>query len=420
MLMKADMSATFDNPFKPSAGHMPPYLAGRVFEKEGFKKLLGQRVITDNVILTGLRGVGKTVLLETLRPIGQQLGWIWTGDDFTESTGLSEDTIVERIITDLSLTLGPLFVQKQLALPLGFTSPEVTTTRPLEYSDLRKLYDQSPGLAADKIKAVLRRIGSLIRSTNVKGIVFAYDEAQNLADRASEKQYPLSLLLDVFQSIQKGPDGLPFMLVLTGLPTLFPKLNEARTYTERMFEVFTLDRLTEDESREAITQPVSDAQCPVKFSDMAVKQIIEMSGGYPYFIQFICKEVYDAWISKVGSGQAASVQKGDIIRKLDQRFFSARWDKASDRQREFMQIIAMIPSSDDEFTVQDIVQASKDLKKPFKTSSAGMMLKTLIDLGFVFRNRRGKYSFAVPLLGEFIVRQMGLSAKLPVPFGDAT
>lgn len=72
------------------------------------------------------------------------------------------------------------------------------------------------------------------------------------------------------------------------------------------------------------------------------------------------------------------------------------------------------------FFEKAFVQASKELKKPFKTASAGMMLKTLMDLGFAFRNRRGKYSFAVPLLNEFIVRQMGLAAKLPVPFGDTT
>ena len=86
--------------------------------------------------------------------------------------------------------------------------------------------------------------------------------------------------------------------------------------------------------------------------------------------------MFDVWILKLGSGQAASVPKNDIIRKLDLRFFSARWDKASDRQRDFMKVIAVIPSSSDEFTVQDIVQTSRDmLPKPFSTASAGMMLK---------------------------------------------
>ncbi|HLW91386.1 MAG TPA: hypothetical protein VKS78_08815 [Roseiarcus sp.] len=95
----------------------------------------------------------------------------------------------------------------------------------------------------------------------------------------------------------------------------------------------------------------------------------------------------------------------DIVRKLDQRFFSRWWNKASDRQREFLKVIAAIPNDSEEFGVQDIVAASKkSLGNPFTDSSARMMLKTLIEAGFVFRNRRGKYSFTVPMLDSFIHR----------------
>jgi hypothetical protein len=191
-----------------------------------------------------------------------------------------------------------------------------------------------------------------------------------------------------------------------------------------MFDVFTLDKLTPEESREAILKPIQEDRCPVTFTEFAVQQIVEMSGGYPYFIQFICKEFFDVVIAKMGAGEVPVMPKADIIRKLDQRFFSGRWDNASDRQREFMMVAALIPGSRREFTVQEIVQISRDTsgskKKVFSSASAGMMLKTLTDLGFVFRNRRGKYSFTVPLLDEFIIRQMGAAANLPAPFGDST
>ena len=90
-----------------------------------------------------------------------------------------------------------------------------------------------------------------------------------------------------------------------------------------------------------------------------------------------------------------------------------------DRQRDFMMVLAMIPSSGGEFTQQEIAHASEELllDKQFSVASAAMMLKTLTDLRFVFRNRRGKYSFTVPMMGDFIVRRMGEAAKLPVPFG---
>ena len=410
----------FTNPFRPGAGHMPPYLAGRVDEREGFKNLLQQQIITDNAIITGLRGVGKTVLLESLKPDAREAKWLWVGDDFTESISLTEERVAERLIADLALSLAPIFLQSQFDLPMGFTKAPSSKKQPLAHADLRKVYDNTPGLTSDKLKSVLRFVGNLIKDTHFNGIVFAYDEAQNLGDQADDKEYPLSLLLDVFQSIQRSPGGLPFMLVLTGLPTLFSKLNEARTYTERMFEVFSLEKLTLDESREAITNPIDDSNCPITFHDSTVDNIIEMSGGYPYFIQFICKEVFDVWIGQLGAGEEPEVPDSDIIRKLDQRFFSARWDKASDRQREFMMIAAFLPTTKTEFTVQEIVQSSKDeLSKPFNSSNAGMMLKTLTDAGFIFRNRRGKYIFAVPLLDDFIRRQVGNSLNLPAPFGDS-
>ena len=397
---------------------MPPYLAGRDEEQERFKRLLGQTVVTENLIITGLRGVGKSVLLEALRPIARFHGWLWVGDDFTESRALTEERIADSIVTDLSVALSPLFIQTQLELPIGFATATKAKKRPLDYTDLRHIYDKVPGRPADKLKSVLRHVGELIAPTTFKGIVFAYDEAQNLGDRAKDQEYPLSLLLDVFQSIQKSPGGLPYMLVLTGLPTLFPKLNETRTYTERMFDMFLLDKLEDDASREAITRPIADKECPLTFTTNAVDTIIEMSGGYPYFIQFICKEVFDAWIVRYQSGQKAEVPQEEILRKLDQRFFSGRWDNASDRQREFMTVIALLPNGGAPFKVQEVVEMSREmLERPFSTSSAGMMLKTLIENDFVFRNRRGKYTFALPLMDRFILRQGVDHASLPVHFG---
>jgi hypothetical protein len=385
---------------------MPPYLAGRSDEQEQFRKMLNQIVITDNLIITGLRGVGKSVLLESLKPIARTGRWLWVGDDFTESKSLSEERVADSIVNDLSLALAPIFVETQLAMPVGFGSAHAELKKPLDYTDLRRLYDSTPGLPADKLKSVLRYVGSLISKTPLNGVIFAYDEAQNMGDRAQDNEYPLSMLLDVFQSIQRSPGGLPFMLVLTGLPTLFPKLNATRTYTERMFDIALLERLDPDSSREAITRPISDTGCPFGFHPNMVNQIIQMSGGYPFFIQFICKEYFDAWITRGRAGADLAVPEEEILRKLDQRFFSARWDNASDRQREFMTVVAHLPHSQGEFKVQDVVDQSKlMLEKPFNTSNAQMMLQTLIENDFIFRNRRGRYSFAVPLLDRFILRQ---------------
>ena len=98
------------NPFRPVAGHMPPYLAGREHETQEFERLLGQDVILENLVLTGLRGVGKTVLLDTFKPLAIQHGWLWVGTDLSEATSITEERIALRLITDLSVITSSITV----------------------------------------------------------------------------------------------------------------------------------------------------------------------------------------------------------------------------------------------------------------------------------------------------------------------
>ena len=191
------------------------------------------------------------------------------------------------------------------------------------------------------------------------------------------------------------------MLVLVGLPTLFPKLVEARTFAERMFRVVFLDKLSSEDSRDAIQKPIEDAACPIKLNQQSVDRIVELSGGYPYFIQFICREVYDAFVQ----GQT-SVPVAEITRKLDSDFFAGRWARATDRQRELLSVTAALENSDAEFSLQEVADKSRSvLSKPFSASHINQMLVALTNAGLIYKNRHGKYSFAVPLLNRFILRQ---------------
>jgi len=195
------------------------------------------------------------------------------------------------------------------------------------------------------------------------------------------------------------------MLILTGLPTLFPKLVEARTFSERMFHVLTLNRLEQPDSREAILKPIEDNDCPVRFQDGSVQMICDESGGYPYFIQFICREVYDVFIQQVEGGEQARVPLDAITRKLDSDFFAGRWTRATDRQRDLLWAISQLENSGGEFAVQEIVEASGALPKPFGASHVNQMLAKLGEAGLIYKNRWGRYSFAVPLFDRFILRQ---------------
>lgn len=399
--MSLKTSEPFANPFRPGAGHMPPYLAGREKERAEFGRLLDQTIILENLVLTGLRGVGKTVLLETFKPLAIQKGWLWVGTDLSEAASVSEAALAIRLMTDLSVVTSNMVVSSRTGA--GF-KPQATDVR-LDYATLSGLYEATPGLVEDRVKAVLELAAGVVAASGHRGVVFAYDEAQNLADNPTRDQHPLSLLLDVFQSIQRK--NIPFMLVLTGLPTLFPKLVEARTFAERMFHVMNLDKLDAVESQAAITKPIEDARCPVHFTDHAVETITRESGGYPYFIQFICRESFDVYLQQAGQGTPnRSIPIDEIIRKLDTDFFAGRWARATDRQRDLLWVIAQLGKAEGEFTVQEVVARSGDiLPKGFSSSHVNQMLANLAQVGLIYKNRWGRYSFAVPLFDRFILRQ---------------
>lgn len=404
--------AEFTNPFRPGAGHLPPYLAGRTRELEEMEGLLGQKIILNNLVLTGLRGVGKTVLLETFKPTALRHGWLWCGNDLSESASISEETLATRIIADVSLVTAALVVRETVQLELGFARTDRVIRQPLNYDILRNHYENAPGLVSDKLKSMLEFVWAMMPQGAISGIVFAYDEAQNLSDHAKNGEFPLSVLLDVFQSLQRK--SIPFMLILTGLPTLQSKLVEARTYSERMFHFIFLTGLTQADARDAIVKPITDNGSPVRFSEESITAVIGLSAGYPFFIQFICKEVFDIWINKIGQGEIPSVPAKEIVQKLDSDFFQGRWARVTDRQRELLRVISMLPNADSEFTVQEAVQSSRDtLQKPFTASHVSQMLASLSEAGLVYKNRHGKHSLAVPLLAKFIQRQTQASINWP-------
>jgi type II secretory pathway predicted ATPase ExeA len=372
---------------------------------EEFKKLLAQATILDNMILTGLRGVGKTVLLETLKPIAMSNGWLWVGNGLSEASSFSEESLSTRIMADLAVVTSNVKVGERRRRRAGLVQARDAVQLTMDFAALSEVWSRTPGLTSDKLTAVLEAAWGAIHVLNVRGVVFAYDEAQNLADHTARGEYPMSLLLDVFQSIQRK--GIPFMLVLAGLPTLFPKLLEARTYAERMFHLVMLERLTRAECEDAILKPIQEASCPVQFTEDSVDRIYAITQGYPYFVQYVCREAFDVWSWYAKGAELPMVPLIDIMRKLDNDFYAGRWSRATDRQRDLLILIAYLPTSNSEFTVQEIVEASRrEGSRPFSNSHVSQMLVSLADAGLVYKNRWGKYSLAVPMLDEFIRRQI--------------
>ena len=401
-----------DNPYRPGAAHAPPYLAGRNAERREFSRLLKQVPILENVVLTGIRGIGKTVFMrEALRKDAVENGWIWVGSDISEAASVSENHFARRLFADLNTISGDWEYVSDERPPLGFTGEADRQVVRFDFPTMLALFDDEPGLTADKLKRILLEAWQLMRvnQPNKKGIIFAWDEAQNLTDRRADNEYPLGALLDVFSSLQS--QGVPFMLVLAGLPTLFPKLVGARTYAERMFRVMTLDNLNFDESCEAILKPLEHAEAYIKeIFDGGEEEIYGFTHGYPYFIQFWCRELYDYVIDAVPASDMERGGDPDIFErityKLDLDFFEGRWARLTDRQRDFLSVIASLKNSGKEFTVKKIVEQSKVTGQNFSSSHASQMLTALFSKGMVFKNRHGKYVLAVPLLDRYIRRRM--------------
>ena len=389
------------NPYRPGAGQEPPYLAGRTYEQNEFTRLLGQEIIMENLIITGLRGIGKTALLESLRPIAIANDWLWAGEDFSQSLGISEDRLVMRILADISFLTSSIPAEGKINLDTADSAGQY-----LDFDLLRDIYNSSPGLASDKLKHVLEVVWNIVPLLGKRGIVFAYDEAQTLTDNKSEGQYPLSLLLDVFQALQRK--GVRFMLVLTGLPTLQPNLVATRTYTERLFHVFMLKQLNKQESHDAIVKPLLNSDGTpnkdmLQFSEETIATIADASGGYPYFIQYICRETYDVFQQQTHDGKDPSVPLSAIMEKLDSNFFYGRWAKTTEREKELLITIAQ--SGMKEFTPTQIKRLTEQGQyKRFSLAQITNYLKNLIDEGLIYKDRRGSYSFAVPLLEGYIMR----------------
>jgi transposase-like protein len=145
----------------------------------------------------------------------------------------------------------------------------------------------------------------------------------------------------------------------------------------------------------------------------AIDLIYTYSGGYPYFIQFMCREAYDAYLQKRADGIKPTVPVGEIVRKLDNDFFAGRWARVTDRQQQLLYVIAHLETANEEFTVQEIHETSNlILSKPFGRSHINQMLASLITSGLVYKDRHGKYLFAVPLMSDFIKRAMPIEISV--------
>lgn len=407
-----DRRKYIENPYRPGAGHAPPYLAGREDELSHFRRLLRQNFATENILITGLRGMGKTVLLDQMRRIAEQEGWIWVGNDLSESSSLTEDRLATRILTDISEALARVLSAQARAASGGerATSKFQQTEdagqgAPYAFDALRNMYERAPGLPSDRLRSVLSRLTSLINHGQVRGILLSYDEAQCLCDHAERNEFPMSMLVETISALQRQSGVAQCLLVLSGLPQVFDALTDTRTYTERMFNVMRLERLSREDTLDAILKPLQPLTPPLFVADDVLEKAVDLTVGYPYLIQFFGKELVDHLLKNGGYLSADEFPSAAVIERLDAGLFSARWNKTTDKQREVLRLIATRRDREaSDFSSQEIAAASGG-EATMTNAQVNQMMQGLCERGLLYRTRHGRYAFTVPMSDMMILRR---------------
>lgn len=395
------------NPYAPGAGQRPPELAGRDSELDTFAIVL-ERIARGrperSVVLTGLRGVGKTVLLNALRSAAVRANW-GTGKLEARpdqrlrrplSAGLH--TAVRELghpqSDDVDHVLGVIKSFAQRDAPSGaklrerwnpgIDAPAVTgraDSGDIEI-DLVELLSDAGGLAAD--------VG--------KGIAIFMDEMQDL--------HPddVSAMCAACHEISQA--SLPVIVVGAGLPHLPAVLSASKSYSERLFRYARIDRLPRDHADRALQMPAKEEDAD--FTPEALDAMYAATGGYPYFIQAYGKAVWDHAPTSPITAEDVSVAAPEAESELAVGFFGSRYERATPGEREYLRAMAdaALSIADDEDQELDEIESvpTSDValllgRKPQSLSPAR---DALLKKGLIYSGERGRIAFTVPHFGRYL------------------
>lgn len=389
------------NPYAPGAGQRPPELAGRDAQLEAFRFVL-ERVAKGrperSIVLVGLRGVGKTVLLNAMRSQAVRAGW-GTGklearpdQSVRRPLGAALHMAIRELShPDATGVLSTLKAFVERAAPAnakaydrwnsGISAPTVVgraDSGDIEI-DLVELLTDVAGLAADR-----RR-----------GVAIFIDEMQDLGPD------DVSALCAACHEL--GQQGLPLIVVGAGLPHLPAVLSASKSYSERLFGYARIDRLDRDAADLALSAPAADEDAA--FTAGALAELYRVTGGYPYFVQAYGKVVWDlAPGSPIGLDDVA-VAAPEAEQELAVGFFGSRLERATAAEREYLRAMADA-DPDDSGAVPSAAVAEVLGRKPQSVSPAR---DALIKKGLIYASERGRIAFTVPHFGRFLRGRVALA-----------
>lgn len=381
------------NPFAPGAGSQPPELAGRD-EIIANANVALQRVIQgksdQSQILLGLRGVGKTVLLNKIEAMAEEHGYL------TSLMEAPEDRLLPaQLYPMIQQTLRKLSVSENAKAAAYFALRALRSfarTFKIEVGDFSIAVDPEPGVADSgnlefDLPELFVRIGETAKAAG-KGWVLLIDELQYL------KQADLSALIVATHKITQR--NLPVLVFGAGLPQIASLSGDAKSYAERLFAYPRVGALPEDAAIAAVRNPIEEEG--ERISSEALSAIFAETRGYPYYLQ---EWGYQAWNlaekSPIGADIAKAASKA-ALRRLDEGFFKVRYDRLTPKERDYVR--AMSTLGNGPYKTSDVADALGDAQQRF-----GPVRASIIKKGMIFSPAYGEVDFTVPLFSEYLRRQ---------------
>lgn len=379
------------NPYRPGAGLMPTYLAGREEDIRSMEEIFDailQNIPTQSVIFSGLRGVGKTVLINRLQSIAEDKGIfckhieVEERSDFISQTASCSQSFLRKIS---KIEKFKHLIQKPLdaikSLVVSFDPNESTFSLSVQE---RELYTTTN--LVQSLTDVFVTLGEAAYKTE-SPICFFIDEIQYM------KNSELGALISALHRVNQM--GYPIIIVGAGLPKIYNMLSSEKSYAERLFIYKEVGSLNEKEAIAAITKPVEKLK--VTYSDEAVEKIISITKGYPFFIQQLCKIVYQNTNSKSISLEDVNRNIPDFFKTMDTGFFKVRYERCSEADKRF--IFAMVACGELPCTIANVAKIMKKTVNSISTSRA-----QLINKGIIYPVRYKELDFTVPEFDGFIKR----------------
>lgn len=355
--------------------------------------------------LTGLRGVGKTVLLGQFAEQAQDANWAVASLELQASHN-REETLLSSLLPILDATQRKLSMTGKIKKAIGDMGRAVARVG-VTYKDVKVSYDaaQVPPKTVDLADALLTTVRAA-RKHGRDGFLLLLDEAQAIRDdRDSAGDHPLSMLISATSAIQK--EEVPLGVVLCGLPTLAGNLLRARSYTERMFRGEPVGRLETAEAVAAFTEPLKGT--PISASAELVDAVVKEVEGYPYFIQLWGAELWDAATS-AGAEELTmpilSATTPEIYRRLDIDFYEPRLTTLTPAEQD-----VLLASADCSYPPLETIDINESIAK--SPGNINVLLGRLVEAGVLYRLRKGQYEYTAPKFREYLIRRTKKSPEPP-------